>query len=170
MVPDPSIVLPVVEVSVPVPPIDPIVDVPPMLPPVASVPMLLVPLVVLPAPDVPRVRLFDDLPRDERIVFLLVVLEPLAEAPDWPIEPDVPIWPPPMLPPVVELPILPPDVVLPALPDVPPAWATTTLGMIREIAAIDVRMRISCLLRNILEIEVSDSELGSMEYVSVASG
>ncbi|VXC97934.1 hypothetical protein SPHINGOT1_270080 [Sphingomonas sp. T1] len=44
--------------------------------------MLLVPLVVLPAPDVPRVRLFDDLPRDERVVFLLAVLEPLVEAPD----------------------------------------------------------------------------------------
>jgi hypothetical protein len=150
--PEPPIVPPVMEPPVPVSPIEPVVDVPPMLPAVLSVPML---PVLLPAPDVPRVRLFDDLPRDERVVLLPVVLDPLVEAPDWPIEPDVPIWSPPMLPPVleppmlppvVELPMLPPDVVLPAPPDVPPAWAMATLGMIREIAAIEVRMRISSLL------------------------
>jgi hypothetical protein len=137
--PEPPIVPPVMEPPVPVLPIEPVVDVPPML----SVPML---PVLLPAPDVPRVRLFDDLLRDERVVLLPVVLEPLVEAPDWPIEPDVPIWSPPMLPPVVEPPMLPPDVVPPAPPDVPPAWAMATLGMIREIAAIEVRMRISSLL------------------------
>jgi hypothetical protein len=128
--PELPIVPPVIEPPVPVPPIEPVLDVPPML----SVPML---PVLLPAPDVPRVRLLDDLPRDERVVLLPVVLEPLVEAPDWPVEPDVPIWSPPMLP---------PDVVPPAPPDVPPAWAMATLGMIREIAAIEVRMRISSLL------------------------
>ena len=146
VVPEPPIVPPVVEPTVLVPPIEPVVDVPPMLPPVLSVPMLPVPLVLLPAPDVPRVRLLDELPRDERVVLLPVVLEPLAEVPDWPVEPDVPIWSPPMLPPVVEPPMLLPDVVPPAPPDVPPVWAMATLGMIREIAAIEVRMRISSLL------------------------
>ena len=144
----------------PVPPIEPVVDVPPMLPPVLSVPMLPVPLVLLSAPDVPRVRLLDDLPRDERVVLLPVVLEPLAEAPDWLVEPDVPIWSPPMLPLEVEPLMPPPDVVPPAPPDVPPAWAMATLGMIKEIAAIEVKMRISSLLI-VLKIEVFDSELSS---------
>jgi hypothetical protein len=130
VVPEPPIVPSVVEPPVPVPPIEPVVDEPPMLPPVLSVPMLPVPLV-------PCVRLFDDLPRDERVVLLPVVLEPLVEALDWLVEPDAPIWSPPMLP---------ADVVAPAPPDVPPAWASATLGMIKEIAAIEVRMRISYLL------------------------
>lgn len=72
IVPEPSVVL--------VLPMEPVVDVPPKLPLVLLV--LPVPLVRLPVPDERRIRLLDDLPREERIVLLPVVLEPFAEVPD----------------------------------------------------------------------------------------
>jgi len=107
VVPEPSGVL--------VLPMEPVVDVPPMPSLVLLVLMLPVPLVLLSVPDEPRVRPVDDLLREERVVLFPVVRGPLAEVPDWPVEPGVPIWSPPM----VELPTAPPEVVLPVRPDVP---------------------------------------------------